>query len=81
QSLGLYRRLMALAFEETLTHKLLLNLSAGAGSFKRLRGGEPELEHTVVFTAHLARRRRAAWRLLATLAQRIGGPLLTRLEL
>ena len=80
QSRGLYRALMALVLRETARRKLLLNLSAGAGHFKRSRGGEPCAEFTAVFDAHLPRPRRWPWSLLATLSNRVALPLAWRTE-
>lgn len=77
---GLYRSLMALVLRETARRGLLLNLSAGAGSFKRLRGGEPCAEYTAVFHAHLPRTRRLPWEILAALSNRVGLPLAWRME-
>lgn len=78
---ALYRRLMALVLRETLERKLMLNLSSGAAGFKRLRGGEPSIEYTAVYDRHLPMTRRAVWRSLAALVDRVGVPLLRRYEL
>ncbi len=80
QALGLYRALMALVLRETARCGLLLNLSAGAGRFKQLRGGEPSAEFTAVFDAHLPRSRRWPWQVLATLSNRVALPLAWRME-
>ncbi len=80
QTLGLYRVLMAIVLRETAQRKLLLNLSAGAGSFKRSRGGRPCVEWTAVFDAHLPPARRWPWRTLATLSNRAGLPVVWRKE-
>ena len=77
---GLYRTLMALVLRETARRGVLLNLSAGAGSFKRLRGGEACVEFTAVFAAHLPRARRWPWRVLEELSNRAGLPLAWRAE-
>jgi hypothetical protein len=81
KSRALYRRLMALVLREALERKLTLNLSSGAAEFKRLRGGEPSIEYTAVYDRHLPVTRRAVWRSLAALVDRIGVPLLRRYEL
>ncbi len=74
--LGLYRRLMAAVLKETLERGLALNLSAGAGHFKRLRGGSPLLEWTAFYTSHLPARSRWAWAALSNLAEHLGRPIL-----
>lgn len=81
QSLGLYRRLMAYVLRMTARDKLLLNLSAGAAGFKRLRGGQPEIEYSAVFCQHLPWRGRVVWRTLASLLKHVGARLLQRYEL
>lgn len=60
QQLGIYRRLMALLFEEAQRRGCRLHLSSGAGGFKAARGGEAHLESTAVYTRHLPSWRRAA---------------------
>ena len=80
QKRGLYRALMALVMREAVRRGTLLNLSAGAGSFKQLRGGEPCVEFTAVFDAHLPRTRRWPWRVLEELSNRVGLPMAWRKE-
>lgn len=58
---GLYRRLMAQFIKRAVQHGLLLNLSAGAGKFKTLRGGLPTVEYDAVCHAHLPPHRRLPW--------------------
>jgi hypothetical protein len=81
QAHGLYRMLMAQVLRLAADEKLLLNLSAGAAGFKRLRGGEPEMEYSAIYCRHLPLRQRAVWKSLALLLQRVGGRLLQRYEL
>ena len=78
---GLYRLLMAIVLREAAHQRWLLNLSSGAASFKRLRGGEPSLEYTAVYCQHLSRPRRIAWHTLANLLRNVGGPILKKFEL
>ena len=81
KSLGLYRMLMAQVLQETAERGELLNLSAGASHFKRLRGGKPVIEYSAVYCQHLGLRQRMIWKMLASLLNRIGKPVLQRLEL
>ena len=60
QNLGIYRRLMALLYEEAGRRGCRLHLSSGAGGFKSGRGGEPHLEYTAVFNRHLGIAQRLA---------------------
>lgn len=81
RSRALYRRLMAMVLRRALVEGKVLNLSSGAAHFKRLRGGEAELEYIAVDVRHLPRSRRLAWRALAEVARRVGGPILEANEL
>lgn len=81
KSMGLYRRLMAIALRESVQQKWMLNLSSGAASFKRLRGGRAQIEYTAVACDHLPIKQRFMWRSLAGLLQRVAAPLLERYEL
>ncbi|MGZ0167297.1 MAG: GNAT family N-acetyltransferase [Planctomycetales bacterium] len=81
QKLGLYRMLMAHVLQKAAADLLLLNLSAGAASFKRLRGGQAELEYSAVYCQHLPRRQRLAWTALVTLLNQVGGRVLQRYRL
>jgi hypothetical protein len=78
QTRGLYRAAMAASMEHALQNGLRVNLSAGAGAFKRNRGAKPALEFCVIFCDHLPAYRRAVYggltsslRALAPTLQRI----------
>jgi hypothetical protein len=81
QSLGLYRLLMARVFEVSMRGNLDINLSAGAAQFKRLRGGQPEIEYSAVLTQHLGGSHRIALATLRTLTNSVGVPLMKRFQL
>lgn len=81
QSLGLYRLLTQLCIEAALTGHQLLNFSAGAAGFKRLRGGQATIEYTLVYTRHLPLAKRLAWRILALLLHSLAMPLMKGLKL
>jgi hypothetical protein len=70
QKTGLYRMLMAILIAEATQRGLRLNLSAGVGHFKMLRGALPVEEYDAVYDRHLRGSRRLAWAAL-----RIGGRL------
>ncbi|NUR88614.1 MAG: GNAT family N-acetyltransferase [Nonomuraea sp.] len=80
QRLGLYRMLSAITYQLAAERGLVVNDSAGAGEFKRLRGGMPEIEYRAVHADHLPWRRRAGWQALAWLLERIAVPLMRRFE-
>jgi hypothetical protein len=77
---GLYRRISLELMEEARRGGLLLNQSSGAAAFKRYRGATPALEFSLVFDAHLPRRRRLPWALLASLSRRALVPMARRMK-
>lgn len=81
QKLGLYRLLTQSCLQEAARRQCLLNLSAGSAAFKRLRGGQPEIEYSMVYVDHLSPERQRIWRLLGMLLQRIGVPMIKKLKL
>lgn len=72
---GLYRLACVLLTQMAQECGARLNGSAGAASFKRLRGARGELEYTAFFTAHLAAPRRVAMAALEGLLSRVAAPL------
>ncbi|WP_416049842.1 hypothetical protein [Cupriavidus basilensis] len=79
--LGLYRLLMATVFARAIETGYGINLSAGAGHFKRLRGGQAAIEYSAVYAAHLALPLRAGIGLLRSLATHVGVPVMQRFQL
>jgi hypothetical protein len=75
---GLYRLLMLELIEQAWERQLILHLSSGAASFKRLRGAEPQIEYSLVYDRHLPPRRQLPWRLLERLSRRVIIPLMRR---
>jgi hypothetical protein len=78
---ALYRRLNASAFEAARTRGLRLHLSAGAARFKRMRGGRPAIEYSLVSARGRPVRTRIATWSLAKLTAGIGVPLLRKYAL
>jgi hypothetical protein len=78
---GLYRRLMAIAMTRARDQRGLYNMSAGAGSFKRHRGGVPALEYNMVYTRHLNSVRRLAGACVAGLLKTVGVRVLEGFDL
>lgn len=81
QSLGLYRLLMAQVFQRAMETQGVLNLSAGAGGFKRLRGGVPAIEYSAVHARHLPARTRRFLRMLQAVTSGIGAPIMKWMKL
>ncbi len=79
--LGLYRLLMTLTFQFAMQHGLRLNLSSGAAQFKRLRGGSPQIEYSVIYDRHLTPARRFAVSTLAAVTNGLGVPLMRKFQL
>jgi hypothetical protein len=61
RELGLYRMVIAAVLREAARRKARLNLSAGAGHYKRNRGAMPAVEFDMVYMAHLPSHRRFPW--------------------
>lgn len=80
-TLGLYRLLTHLCLLRAATANKCLNFSSGAAQFKRLRGGEPAIEYSAVYIAHLPFWSRWVWRLLSFLLTTIAVPLMQRWQL
>ncbi len=61
QKVGLHRQDSLATMTEAEKRGQLLNLSAGAGTFKMFRGAEPCTEYDAVYDDHLPFHRRLAW--------------------
>ncbi len=73
---GLYRLISMRLYTEATERGVLLNMSSGAASFKRNRGGQPALEYSMVYDRHLPPARRLPWALLAALSRRVIVPVM-----
>lgn len=81
QALGLYRRLAALPVLEARRLAVPLNLSAGVGRYKALRGGEAVMEYLGVYDRHLSPSRRLPWQCIQQLSNRLLAPYVQRHKL
>ncbi|TSI10746.1 hypothetical protein [Lysinibacillus sp. BW-2-10] len=77
----LYRVLRHLNTKLALENKYLYHQSAGAGQFKKARSGEGTPEYTALYVRHLPYSQQSFWRILSFLLNRIGVPLVKKLEL
>lgn len=78
RSLGLYRLITRLCLQEVVERRCQLNFSAGAAHFKRLRGGKPVIEYTMVNVSHLPPARQRVWHVLRSVLDRVAVPLMRR---
>ena len=78
---GLYRQLTRLCLQEAVERRQVLNFSSGAAEFKRLRGGQPQIEYSLIHVAHLSWGRRLVWTVLSRLLHGIGVPIMKKLKL
>ena len=73
---GLYRMLSSMISAEAHARGVDLHASSGVAAFKRSRGGEPGLEYTAIYSAHLPIESRIVWAMLEHLIARIAVPLI-----
>jgi hypothetical protein len=76
QEEGLYRILAATVLMSAARSGRRVNLSAGVGEFKRLRGGAGEIEYSAVYARHLPPRSRRALGRLSFVTRRLGVPIM-----
>jgi hypothetical protein len=69
---------MALLLSQARERGAQLHYSSGAGQFKRMRGGEPALEYTAIYTRHLPASAHAAAQLFSSAMNRYASPLLIK---
>lgn len=81
QKHGLYRMLIALVLRDSYQTGIVLNLSAGASQFKRLRGGFPEIEYSAIYISHLSYYRQSLIRIIRFFSITIGVPLMKKFKL
>lgn len=73
---ALNRILMAIELLHCCKSRVIYNASSGASHFKRIRGGIPAIEYSMVYIAHLSIYKKLAWHLLATVTKKIGVPIM-----
>jgi hypothetical protein len=81
QQQGLYRMLSILTLQVGAERKCIINDSSGAAHFKRLRGGQPEIEYSMVYVRHLPLYKRLTWQLLGRVLHIIGVPIMKIMKL
>lgn len=81
KAIGLYRMLIAIVLQTAANEQVLLNLSAGVASFKRLRGGTGHLEYSTLYLRHLPFYRRLPWHILMCLMNTAGTYVMRKYKL
>jgi hypothetical protein len=81
RSLGVYRRLAVVPVLAARELGVPLNLSAGVGRFKELRGGAPVMEYIAVIDRHLPVERRLPWQFIEGMSRAVLGPVVRQLRL
>ena len=81
QDTGLYRMLMALGTRRARERKMLYNMSAGAASFKRNRGGVRALEYSAVYNVGASPGQHLAAMVVRKILDWVGIPVLRSFEL
>ena len=71
---GIYRLMNMQLMQEAINKNLFLNMSSGAGKFKKQRGGEPSFEHHFVYVNHLSNFRQLIWKVLNFFSERYAKP-------
>lgn len=78
QSDGLYRLISTLLILEAKNKKMLLNHSAGAGSYKKLRRAQATIEYLAVYNKHLPFSQKMPWVFLHQAMNTLGIPIMQR---
>ncbi len=81
KDLGLYRLISIALMLEAKERGFLLHMSAGAGSFKRLRRAKKHMEYNALFINHLGKKRQRPWKAIDFVMNKIGVPVLNHFEL
>lgn len=81
QDTGLYRMLMALGTKRARQRRMLYNMSAGAASFKRNRGGVRALEYSAIYNAGASPQQRLAALVVRKILDWVGVATLRSFEL
>jgi hypothetical protein len=80
KDLGLYRMISTLMSLEARERGVLLNMSAGAGKYKTLRRAKPCVEYNAFYTKHLSFKRRLPWMILGGMMNKVGSPIMFKLD-
>ena len=81
KELGIYRMLFSLILMISEDRELTLNMSSGAGNFKKIRGGKPVTEFTGVYTNHLPKISKMGKELFFSAVSKFGEGILQKNEI
>ncbi len=77
----LYIHAAQLVYKRMMDTGQFLNMSSGAASFKRLRGGQAHIEYSAIYCRHLSSDRIRLFKILKFLTNKIGVPILKKYKL
>ncbi len=77
---GLYRLMNMALMQEAIEKNFVLNMSSGASSFKKQRGGVPVFEHNMVKYNHVGPVRRLPWLIFKMLSDKVVKPGMEKYE-
>ena len=80
KNLGLYRLMHLKLTEIAIEEGKILNMSSGASTFKKQRGGVPCFDYHIIFTDHLPKRVQWFWKQLYSISESIIKPAMKKLE-
>ena len=80
RELGLYRMMSAQLIELAEQNQLVLNMSSGASSFKKQRGGKPFFEYHMVYAAHLTFFSKLFWAVFNKVSEKYIKPAFLKYE-
>lgn len=78
---ALYRILIYLVLDYSDKKGCCLNLSSGASGYKLVRGGQPFIEYSAIYTKHLPLYRRITWQTIKILLNGLFVPILKKYKL
>lgn len=81
QDVGLYRIISTVLTLEAKEQGLVVNQSAGASSYKKLRRAEGDIEYTAVYSRHLPFYRRLPWVVIRSVVNGVGLRVMKKLDL
>ena len=80
KNMGLYRLMHLKLMEIAIEEGKIFNMSSGASTFKKQRGGVPYFDYHIIFIDHLPKRLQWFWRKLYSISESMIKPTMKNLE-